>query len=211
MPPHAATAAPHTWPPVWPNDRFHRVAAEALLQELRASLLSEPSATLTLEHWCAAHGIAAEPRIVAIQDPEAAAPLPPDGRALLDVGTDEPVRTRHVRLSCGNVVLSEADNWYVPSRLTPEMNRVLDTTRTPFGKAIAALGFSRATLSSRVLWSPVPADWTRHPSTADGGVLAIPDTLLENRGLLRDRSNRPLALVQEHYKSGILAFPPPSP
>ncbi|MCQ8276913.1 hypothetical protein NFI95_00420 [Acetobacteraceae bacterium KSS8] len=198
-------------PPAWPDDRFHRVAADALLQELRAALLSEPSATLTLEHWCATHGIAADARIVAIQDPDAAAPLPTDGRALLEVGADETVRVRHVRLSCGGVVLSEADNWYVPSRLTPEMNRVLETTHTPFGKAVAALGFSRSTLSSRLLWSPLPPDWTRRPAGPDAGTLAIPETVLDNRGLLRDRGNRPLALVEERYKSGILAFPPPAP
>ena len=36
------------------------------------------------------------------------------------IGPDEPVAYRHVRLRCGDHVLSEADNWYVPSRLTPE-------------------------------------------------------------------------------------------
>jgi hypothetical protein len=39
-------------------------------------------------------------------------------RQLLGVTPSEPIRYRKVRLSCGNHVLSEADNWYVPSRLT---------------------------------------------------------------------------------------------
>ena len=31
---------------------------------------------------------------------------------------------------CGDQVFSEADNWYVPARLTAEMNHALDTTDT---------------------------------------------------------------------------------
>ncbi len=46
---------------------------------------------------------------------------------------------------CGGHVLSEADNWYVPARLTPQMNRALDTSDTPFGAAVKALDFHRAT------------------------------------------------------------------
>jgi hypothetical protein len=38
---------------------------------------------------------------------------------ILGVDPDEPVRFRRVPLKCGDHVLSEAENWYVPSRLTP--------------------------------------------------------------------------------------------
>ena len=50
---------------------------------------------------------------------------------------------------CGSVVLSEADNWYVPSRLTPEMNRLLDTTDAPFGRVVQAVHFRRRTLDRK--------------------------------------------------------------
>jgi hypothetical protein len=33
------------------------------------------------------------------------------------VGATEPLGFRHVRLACGNVVLSDAQNWFVPARL----------------------------------------------------------------------------------------------
>ena len=36
-----------------------------------------------------------------------------------------------MRLKCGDHVLSEADNWYVKARLTPDMNHMLETTDTP--------------------------------------------------------------------------------
>src|SRR5262249_23135272 len=62
-------------------------------------------------------------------------------------------------LRCGELVLSEADNWYVPARLTPEMNRLLETTDTPFGVAVQSLHFQRHTLSAELLWQPFPADW----------------------------------------------------
>ncbi len=41
-------------------------------------------------------------------------------------------------------MLSEADNWYVPVRLTPEMNQALDTSDIAFGRAVQALQFRRA-------------------------------------------------------------------
>jgi hypothetical protein len=45
---------------------------------------------------------------------------------LLGVSPSVAVRYRRVRLRCGAYVLSEADNWYVPARLTDDMNRLLD-------------------------------------------------------------------------------------
>ena len=53
-------------------------------------------------------------------------------------------------------MLSEADNWYVPSRLTGEMNRVLETTAAPFGKAVMDLKPYRQTYAVDVLWWPLP-------------------------------------------------------
>ena len=90
-------------------------------------------------------------------------------REALDVKPDEPLGYRRVRLKCGDHVLSEADNWYVPARLAPEMNHVLETTDTPFGKAVAALHFRRHTLSANLLWRPLPKGWEmgRHARSAE--------------------------------------------
>ena len=63
----------------------------------------------------------------------------PEQRQRLQVKGRERVNYRRVQLRCGRQVLSEAENWYVPSRLTAGMNRLLETTDTPFGKAIQAL------------------------------------------------------------------------
>ncbi len=207
----AALALPGAARADWPDTAFSRVAALALIEELRADLLAETSATATLELWCGVHGIAPVARIVADRQHDTPVPPSPEQRTRLQVTAEEPVGYRHVRLTCGTQVLSDAENWYVPSRLTPEMNRVLDTTDTPFGKAVKALAFQRATLSSRLLWRPLPEDWTATPLATAGGTLAVPDRVIENRALLsRGADKLPFAEVVESYTGAVLAFPAPT-
>ena len=47
--------------------------------------------------------------------------------------------------------------------------------------------------------------------TIAGGTLSVPETVIENRALLHDRDGRPLSLLIERYRAGVLGFPPPSP
>ncbi len=95
----------------------------------------------------------------------------------------EPLGYRHVRLSCGGKVLSQAHNWYVPARLTPEINRQLETTDIPFGKAIAPLGFERERLFGK-----------------RGTIEGCPkDTILIHQAMLRLSDGRPVSLVIECY------------
>ena len=49
----------------WPGSFLARVEATALVETLNAELLSNPSATLTLERWCGAHHLAAEAKVSA--------------------------------------------------------------------------------------------------------------------------------------------------
>ncbi len=138
-------------------------------------------------------------------------PASAEVRAALDVKPDEPLGYRRVRLKCGDHVLSEADNWYVPARLTPEMNHALETTDTPFGKAVAALHFRRHTLSADLLWRPLPKGWEMGaaPASDNKGALAIPDHVLEHRAVLSTPDGEPFSEVVETYTSEVLAFPPP--
>ena len=96
-----------------------RVEALALIQTLNADLLSHDSATETLQRWCDAHGLARGARITAHRLEGIERPADAAVRADLAVAPTEPVRYRHVQLMCGARVLSEAENWYLPSRLTP--------------------------------------------------------------------------------------------
>ena len=104
-------------------------------------------------------------------------------RAPLEVGLGEPLGFRHVLLACGDTVLSDALNWYVPSRLTPEMNNTLQTTEEPFGRVVAPLDFNRERLAGQ----------------RGAGPACPPETILTHRALLRGRDGVPISLVIECY------------
>ena len=197
--------------PTWPDSYVNRLEALALIQTLNAELLAGRSATLTLEKWCSDHKLAAEPKILAKLVRGKEKPASPETRQRLQVSDEEPIKHRYVQLTCGDRVLSEADNWYVPSRLTPEMNQVLETSDTPFGKAVQALGFYRQTFFAEVLWSPLPKGWEMgagdQPVKVEGS-LNIPPHLIEHRAVLYSIERRPFSEVDEVYADDILAFPP---
>jgi hypothetical protein len=197
--------------PAWPDNYLTRLEALALIQTLNGELLASRSATLTLEKWCGDHRLAPEPKIRAKLVRGREKPASPETRQRLQVSADEPVKHRYVQLTCGDHVLSEADNWYVPGRLTPEMNQVLETTDTPFGKAVQALGFYRQTIAAEVLWSPLPKGWELgvgdSPVDVKGNLL-IPENLLQHRAVLYSREQKPFSEVNEVYADDVLAFPP---
>jgi hypothetical protein len=199
--------------PTWPNTFVARVEALAILQTFNADLLSHDSATLTLEHWCDVHRLASPARIVAARVPDVNKPASPEQRRELGVTSTEPIRYRRVKLLCGTVVLSEADNWYVPSRLTSEMNKVLDTSDMPFGKVVLPLHFQRHTLSSTLLWMPLPPGWEMKPNNVSdtGSTLTIPPELLQHRALLTLPDGTPFSEVVETYTANVLAFSAPPP
>ena len=204
------TAAPP--PPAWASDFTARLEALALLQSLNADLLSHDSATLTLDRWCDAHHLATPAKVVAERDRDAHKPATAEQRQLLHVSDSEPIGYRHVRLMCGSHVLSEADNWYVPSRLTADMNHQLDTSDVAFGRAVQALHFHRQTLAAKLLWSPLPDGWEVAPTPAPdaaGQPLAVPHDVLQHQAVLSLPDGTPISEVVETYTREVLAFPQP--
>ena len=197
--------------PAWPDDLTGRLEVLALLETLNADLLSNDSATLTLDRWCEDHGLGGAAKVVA--ERVGAADKAPSAaqRAILKVSAADPVRYRRVRLRCGPRVLSEADNWYVPARLTPEMNRQLDETDIAFGRAVQALHFARHTLGATLLWSPLPSGWESGAAVppARSQTLAMPPYLLEHRAVLSMPDGTPFSLVVETYTREVLAFAAP--
>lgn len=158
------------------------------LEDFEATLDSHVSATEALTEWCKAHNMGNPPIIRAVQLHDAVSQLPPDLHGLLAVPADSPLGYRHVRLVCGDVVLSEAHNWYVPARLTESMNATLEQTETPFGKAIAALHFTRRKLGGERGSGPgCPAG-----------------TILTQRALLTRQDGQPISLVVECYTAANL-------
>ena len=146
----------------------------ASVRALSEELLASSSATQTLERRCPAQ------KIVAVLIPSAPKPVSREQLQRLGVTAADQVRYRHVELRCGAQVFSEADNWYVPARLTAEMNRLLETTDTPFGKVVRPLQPYRRTLETDFL----------HGSR----------DVLRHRALLFTADDQPLAEVVEVYR-----------
>lgn len=186
-----------------------RLKAALLIETLNAELLSHDSATLTLERWCRRYGLADPPALVAERVPGVDKTPTEDQRRELRVSATDTVRYRRVRLLCGPLVLSEADNWYVPARLTQEMNQLLDTTEEPFGKVVRSLNFQRHTISATLLWPEIlPPDWERMPRSrlAKLSEPCLPGRLLEHRALLTLPDGTPLSEVVETYTANVLAI-----
>lgn len=184
-----------------------RVETLALIETLNAELLAARSATSTLEKWCADHHMAEAPKIVAKRMIGAEKPASAETRQRLSVSDGEPVKYRHVQLVCGAHVLSEADNWYVPGRLTQEMNRQLEETETPFGKVVVALHPFRRTFEAKLLWSPLPAGWEMGARPKEeAGASVPPHALIEHRALLYGEDQPPFSEVDETYTNGVLEF-----
>jgi len=158
-------------------------ACTPALPRFEAALAANDSATAALRQWCGARQIADPAAIRALPVPGELAPPPADAAALLKVDAPAALGYRHVRLSCGAAVLSEAHNWYVPARLTAPMNSALASTDTPFGTVAAPLHFTRERLASQ----------------RGAGAGCPAGTILTHRALLRLPDGAPLALVVECY------------
>jgi hypothetical protein len=186
-----------------------RLKAALLLETLNAELLSHASATATLAGWCATYNLAEAPKIVAERALNVDKTPTAEQRRELRVTRSDAVRYRRVKLLCGLRVLSEADNWYVPARLTPEMNKLLDGTDTPFGTVVKSLDFRRQTISAKILFPFLPQGWeTMPPSRIDDmGEPCLPDRLLEHRALLTLPDGTPFSEVVETYTGGVLSMP----
>ncbi|WP_140420636.1 hypothetical protein [Novosphingobium sp. B 225] len=157
--------------------------APSPLASFRSTLAAQDSATAALGQWCAMRHLADPAEITAAPVLGGERVVPAEIPALLALPKGSALGYRHVRLSCGGKVLSQAHNWYARARLTPEMNTTLDTTSTPFGKAVAALRFTRQRLGE-----------------ARGAAYGCPaGTALSHRARLVLPDGAPLAVVVECY------------
>jgi hypothetical protein len=190
-------------------DYVRRLEAALLLQTLNADLLSHDSASVTLERWCSGHHLGSPARITAERVRATEKPATELQRQRLQVTAPDEVRYRRVRLRCGTVIMSEADNWYVPARLTAQMNEQLDATDRPFGLVVQPLHFQRHTTSSEMLWQPLPEGWEMSAPTATSatGELCLPGEVLRHRALLTLPDGTPFSEVVETYTSHLFAIP----
>lgn len=206
----ASLASAFATPPVderaWPEGFLRRLRAQVRLRELNAELLRRDSATSVLQDFCDRHGPSPGSPIVAHAETSAVKPAGAAERRDLGIGPDAPLRYRRVALVCGDLVLSRADNWYRPDRLSPEMNRMLETTDAPFGRVAAALGYRRRTLGVRPLFAPLPQDWEAQPPEANAQPMTVPPEILEHRAVLATPDGTPFSLVVETYCGVLLSL-----
>jgi chorismate-pyruvate lyase len=202
---HASAADSHH---VWNDSYQARLEILALIETLNADLLASRSATDTLAAWCGAHHMAREPKITARLEREIEKPLTSAQRHDLEIGPTEPVVYRRVELACGEHILSQADNWYVPSRLTAAMNKALLSSDTPFGWVVRPLHPRRQTIAVILLWHPLASGWEMQPAppTDRSHSLAIPPLLFEHRAIVYGQDGRPISEVDESYRAELLDF-----
>ena len=194
----------------WRDTYESRLEILALLQTLNGEILAGSSATRTLEEWCREHEMAADPKIVAKRLPDVRKQPSAEQLQRLGVRDASEVQYRRVELRCGAYVFSEADNWYVPARLTPEMNALLTTTESPFGKVVQPLQPYRRTIAVTMLWTPLPRGWEQQKRPRFGAyrrrILAIPNEVFQHRAILYTAEHVPFSEVVETYQSELLAF-----
>ena len=191
IPTHSWTVAVLACTMFQPSAYAQRASRDAAISlgRLNADLLADTSATAVLARWCAERRLAEPARIRAVVDRATTVPPTPEQRTRLQVGANAPVAYRRVRLMCGAHLLSEAENWYVPGRLTPEMNAALGGD-APFGAVIRPLHPNRRTLAVETLW---------------GGEGDVPQQLLRHSALVLDGNGQPLAEVRETYQHDLIA------
>jgi hypothetical protein len=166
------------------------MSRDRVAEALSAEILRGPTATAGLTRWCAARGLGEGPvRASPLPDPDPREIPEADAAALLAalaLAPSESLLRRRVRLHCGAVTLSVADNWFAPDRLPPPIRAALETTDTPFGALVAPLDPWRKTLERRF---PVGPD-------------APP---LEHLAIVLDGAGRPLCAVLERYARAAVA------
>lgn len=165
-------------------------AQPATLEQFESVLSHYDSATLALEEWCKLRGLADPADVIAKPLYSAVEHAPHSLRNTLELEANDTFAMRHVELSCHGTVLSVAWNWYVPTRLTTEMNDALRLTNTPFGKVIAPLNFTRQALSKFA-----------------GAEENCPQgTISTHRALLSGPEGKPLAYLVECYTNANLTL-----
>lgn len=163
-------------------------AEDQALKQFEAELSASSSATQFLTDRCARLKLASPAVIRAIRDKDIQLEAGDKIRMLLGVTPETRLAYRRVKLLCGSHVLSEADNWYVPERLTPAMNRILDESDSPFGAVVRPLNFHRTTLKMEALKD-------------DKSVLRVTAVLVTG-------ANTPFSVVVENYNKELVSGSP---
>lgn len=177
--------------------------SEEIAADLCSAIFDCHSVTATLGNWCAARGLGGPALRSEVHARSGRLPLPMPGGAALDLGPGERVRHRAITLFCGDLPLLDADNWYLPDRLSARARRLLEETDTPFGTALEDASLGRVTTAAR-LPSKVLArlDATSLEIDDVRADAAVP--LLIVRGVVSSEAG-PVSFVEERFRPELIA------
>lgn len=120
---------------------------EPVILHLCETLLTTFSVTAALQVWCELRGLGHGNLFADLHENSGQLELPPLGVNMLLPKEGETIRHRSITLQRGDVPLHDADNWYIPDRLPEHARVLLETTDTPFGKALEGTMQNRDTFS----------------------------------------------------------------
>lgn len=176
----------------------------ALIQELSRRLCKTPTATAALVAWCEEHRISSAPVTVICRHRCHPTATARDVIAELNPLPRESIAYRSVQLVRGGLPLVDAENWFIPHRLTPGMREALEATDVPFGELIAPLRPMRRTLAmqTRDFSAGIPLDHLLERQRAErqypGAIIRIDAVVISGSGL-------PLAYVRENFRPELIA------
>lgn len=147
-----------------------------LIDRFNAELLAAKSASLFLQERC---GGTIRALIITSEEQ----PLPASMRACLNPYATDIICYRSVYLLFEDIVLSQAEIWYLAKCLTPEMHEALALTDQPFGVIVKALNQRRETKAIKYL---------------------APPFILEHQAILISGSGTAFGVVRERYLEEVL-------
>ena len=132
--------------------------------------------------------------------------LIPTARQLerLKVASRDQVAHRKVSLMLGDLCLAKAHNWYVPERLTPEINFRLVNTTVPFGRLVRELSPHRQTFQAECLWKTSDPCTPWVAGELCGRIASASSSMLVHRALLLNVKAEPLAEVCEIFQKSLV-------
>lgn len=178
-----------------------RARARAQMARICRHIATAPSATLTLEQWMSIEHMRADATVRSLPVAGAGEPASAEQRALLGVDDASEVDFRHVMLTCGDTVLSEARNWYLPGRLTADMRAQLAHGTSSYGRVILPLGPRRESIATDWRWEAQLAEGQTVPMS-----LNADDVAFVHMARVFDGEGQVLALVEERYRYALLAL-----
>jgi hypothetical protein len=115
--------------------------------------------------------------------------------------------------SADDPTLAQSRNWSANFVARVEALALLETLNAELlsNNSATLTHFLRRTLSSKLLWHPLPEGWEMNAASPETAAVPMPADLLEHRAVLTLPDGTPFSEVVESYTANVLRFPVPRP